>query len=119
MTKKIWIGTNWKMTKTAEEGLAYCRELVDFVQKHTWYIEIFIIPSYTLLWPIRQILRDSKILLGAQNMHWEERGAYTGEISPLMLEELGIDIVELGHSERRQLFHEQDRDIHKKVHSAL
>lgn len=116
---KVWIGTNWKMTKTISEGLAYTRELKKLAESITPNIELFIIPSFTSLLPIREELSGSRIKLGAQNMHWEDRGAYTGEISPRMLDEIGIDLIELGHSERRQYYNENDVDINKKVHAAL
>ncbi|QHZ48463.1 triose-phosphate isomerase [Bacillus sp. NSP9.1] len=116
---KIWIGTNWKMTKTTEEGLSYTKDLKEFSKSISESIELFIIPSYTSLWPLHEETEDSPLLLGAQNMHWEESGAFTGEISPRMLREIGIDIVELGHSERRQYFNEDDEMINKKVVAAL
>jgi L-erythrulose 1-phosphate isomerase len=118
--KKFYIGTNWKMTKTLEEGLVYTRELRKISEQlDQSKIELFIIPSHVSLIPIKSEVEGSQIRIGAQNMHWEERGAYTGEISPLMLQEIGIDIIELGHSERRQYFNENDKDINKKVHAAL
>jgi L-erythrulose 1-phosphate isomerase len=120
MMEKFYIGTNWKMTKTLAEGLEYTRELRKISdQLDPSKIELFIIPSYTSLIPIKSEVENSHIRIGAQNMHWEERGAYTGEISPLMLKEIGIDIIELGHSERRQYFNENDEDINKKAHAAL
>lgn len=116
---KIWIGTNWKMTKTIAEGLAYTEELIRLSQSLTSKIELFIIPSHTALVPIQELTVNSRVHLGAQNMHWEESGAYTGEISPRMLEEVGIELVELGHSERRQYFNETDQTVNKKVLAAL
>lgn len=116
---KIWIGTNWKMTKTIAEGLSYTEELKRIAETLTTDIELFIIPSHTSLMPIKNTLGNSRIHLGTQNMHWEDAGAYTGEISPRMLNEIGIDIIELGHSERRQYYNENDEDINKKVHAGL
>ena len=116
---KVWVGSNWKMTKSWSEGLAYVRELRAVSEKIDSIIEIFIIPSFTSLIPIKEAIRGSRILLGAQNMHWEKQGAYTGEISPSMLSEIGVDLVELGHSERRQYYNETDADIRKKVRAAL
>ncbi|WP_220182096.1 triose-phosphate isomerase [Bacillus taeanensis] len=117
--KKVYIGTNWKMTKTYQEGAVYCNELLKISQRLSSDIQLFVIPSYTMLSSIKEILKESTIQLGAQNMHWEEKGAYTGEISPTMLSEIGIDLVELGHSERRQYYNENDEDINKKVLAAL
>lgn len=117
--RKIWVGTNWKMTKTIAEGISYTKELKQIASELTSNIELFIIPSHTALVDIKKEVADSKIKLGAQNMHWEDTGAYTGEVSPKMLEEIGLDLVELGHSERRQYYNENDSDINKKVHAAL
>lgn len=119
MKQKIWIGTNWKMTKTISEGLSYTKELVRISKEVSNRIELFIIPSYTALMQISELTSKSRIYLGAQNMHYEDSGAFTGEISPLMLDEIGIDIIELGHSERRQYYNENNQMINKKVHSAL
>ncbi|SFJ52404.1 triosephosphate isomerase [Halobacillus dabanensis] len=116
---KLWIGTNWKMTKTIEEGGRYTELLKDIEGTLSSDIQLFIIPSHTALYPVKNQLSESSILLGAQNMHWEDSGAFTGEVSPLMLNEIGIELVELGHSERRQYFNENDIDINKKVHAAL
>ena len=116
---KIWVGTNWKMTKTIAEGISYTKELKQIANKLTSDIELFIIPSHTALVDIKKEVSNSRIKIGAQNMHWEDTGAYTGEISPKMLDEIGLDLVELGHSERRQYFNENDTDINKKVVAAL
>lgn len=116
---KIWVGTNWKMTKTIEEGKAYTKKLIEISKGISSNINLFIIPSYTALISVRELVDDSHVLMGAQNMHWEDTGAYTGEISPRMLDEIGIDLIELGHSERRQYYNETDVDINKKVLAAL
>lgn len=116
---KIWIGTNWKMHKSLQEGMAYTKELMEVVKDLHEDMNVFIIPPYTSLWPIKEVIGSSRLQLGAQNMHWEEEGAYTGEISPMMLEEMELDLIELGHSERRQYYNENDEDINKKVHAAL
>lgn len=116
--KRVLLGTNWKMHKTAEEAVAYTTELIK-LSRDVEGFEIFIIPPYTDLWEVKKIVKDSSILLGAQNMHWEDEGAYTGEISPKMLKEIGINIIELGHSERRQYYNENDFTVNKKVLAAL
>ncbi|MHB8065353.1 MAG: triose-phosphate isomerase [Ruminiclostridium sp.] len=116
--KRVLLGTNWKMHKTAEEAVNYTKELKELSRNFESF-EIFIIPPYTDLWEVKKIVKDSSILLGAQNMHWEAEGAYTGEISPKMLKEIGIDIIELGHSERRQYYNETDFTVNKKVLAAL
>ncbi|MFP7297050.1 triose-phosphate isomerase [Neobacillus niacini] len=116
---KIWIGTNWKMHKSLHEGTSYTKELIGIVEELDSNVEVFIIPPYTSLWPIKDVVGSSRLKLGAQNMHWQEEGAYTGEISPMMLSEIGLDLVELGHSERRQYYNENDVDINKKAKAAL
>ncbi|MEH7222801.1 triose-phosphate isomerase [Bacillus sp. JJ1566] len=116
---RVWIGTNWKMTKTIAEGISYTKELKQIASELHSNIELFIIPSHTALVDIKKEVADSRIKLGAQNMHWEDSGAYTGEISPKMLNEIGLDLIELGHSERRQYYNENDADINKKVFAAL
>jgi triosephosphate isomerase len=117
--KKIWLGTNWKMHKTLAEGIDYSKQLIEATKNINENIQFFIIPPYTSLWPIKDVLKGSRIMLGAQNAHWERQGPYTGEISPEMLAEIGLDIAELGHSERRQYYNENDVDINKKAHSAI
>jgi|SRR5690625_768753 len=116
---KIYIGTNWKMTKTLEEGLAYCYSLVNYSSKVHPKIDLFVIPSFTSLYALGKELSNQNIRIGAQNMHWLDAGPYTGEISPRMLAELKIDLVELGHSERRQYYNENDLDLSQKVFAAL
>lgn len=116
---EIWIGTNWKMTKTIKESIHYTNSLIQMSKLLSSRIKLFIIPSFTALTTVKNITNNSNIYLGAQNMHWEERGPYTGEISPLMLDEIGINIVELGHSERREFFNENNHSINKKVIAAL
>lgn len=116
--KKVILGTNWKMHKTLEEAKGYINDLKNLVEEFKEF-QVFIIPPYTDLWGVKEILKGSTILLGAQNMHWESEGAYTGEISPKMLKEIGVDIIELGHSERRQYYNETDYTVNSKVLSAL
>ncbi|NLK98049.1 MAG: triose-phosphate isomerase [Epulopiscium sp.] len=116
--KKLLLGTNWKMHKTEEEALSYTSSLIELT-KELKEFQIFIIPPYTDLKAVKKLVKNSEILLGAQNMHWEEEGAFTGEISPKMLKEIGIDIIEIGHSERRQYYNETDYTVNKKVLSAL
>ncbi|WP_033542527.1 triose-phosphate isomerase [Planococcus sp. CAU13] len=116
---KTLIGTNWKMYKSIGEAKEYTADLKGFFQNFSTDIELFIIPSFTSLHPVQEILNDSTILLGAQNMHWEDEGAYTGEISPVHLKEIGVQVIELGHSERRKYFNETDENLNKKVKAAL
>jgi L-erythrulose 1-phosphate isomerase len=118
--KKIYLGTNTKMFKTTQQTVEYLKKLDDYTQTLSRNeMELFVIPSYTALSAARCSIPRQRILLGAQNMGWEEQGQFTGEISPLMLCEAGIDIIMIGHSERRHLFHETDLEENKKVLCAL
>ena len=82
-------------------------------------IQTFVIPSFTCIREVKTLLKDTSIKVGAQNMHWQDEGAWTGEVSPLMLLDCGMDMVELGHSERRIHFGETDQRVGQKVASAL
>lgn len=111
------IAGNWKMNNTIKEGLA----LIEEIKAHEINndVEAVVCVPYTILNDAKKLLKDTNIKLGAQNMHWEESGAYTGEISPLMLSEIGVDYVIIGHSERRQYFNETDATVNKKLKAAL
>ena len=116
--KSLWIGTSWKMTKTLAEGVSYVERLLSQLSVPA-ACSVFLAVPFTHLWKLREILKGSPILLGAQNMHWEDEGPHTGEISPKMLAEIGIDFVELGHSERRSAFGETNVSVNRKVLAAL
>lgn len=111
------IAGNWKMNNTMEEGL----KLVEEIRAHDLdkNVEAVLCVPFTDLKSVKEATRGTEIKVGAQNMHWEESGAYTGEISPTMLKELEVDYVILGHSERRQYFNESDETVNKKMKSAL
>ncbi len=117
MRRRIIAG-NWKMYKTVDEAVALIEDLTGLV-KDVGDVEIVVCPPFTALGAAREALRGSNIALAAQNMHWEDEGAFTGEISPLMLRNLGCTYVILGHSERRTYFGETDEGVNKKVKSAL
>ncbi len=118
--KKLYLGTNTKMYKTISETLEYLCSLNSLTADIAGDdLELFVIPSYTSLESAGKLLENSRILLGAQNMGWEECGQYTGEISPIMLREVGTDIVEIGHSERRHTFGETDQQENLKVKCAI
>ncbi|MGI6141395.1 MAG: triose-phosphate isomerase [Caldicoprobacterales bacterium] len=111
------IAGNWKMNKTPEEATAMVRELAPMVEHSD--AEVVICAPFTALQAVKDAAAGTNIKVGAQNMHWEEKGAFTGEISPVMLNALGIEYVIIGHSERREYFAETDVTVNKKVHSAL
>ena len=120
MQKKLYFGSNLKMYKTIEETVAYLQKLVENTKDiRRDEIELFIIPSYTTLESATKNVDRNYVMLGAQNMCWEDQGQFTGEISPLMLKELGLDLVMIGHSERRHVFGETDAEENKKVKAAL
>jgi Triosephosphate isomerase len=117
---KFYFGTNLKMYKgilQTQNYIACLAELTRGIDRDK--TTLFVIPSFTALDRARQTVQSSEILLGAQNMNWEDEGQFTGEISPLMLKEIGIDIIEIGHSERRHIMGETDFDENKKVLSAV
>lgn len=116
---KLHIGTNLKMYKTIRETTEFLKTLQELTADIAQELCLFVIPSYTSLQAATEAVDQSRIRLGAQNMHWEERGQFTGEVSPLMLQELKLQIVEIGHSERRHVFRETDLEENKKVLSAL
>lgn len=111
------IAGNWKMNNTMEQGL----KLVEGIKAHklSEKVEAVLCVPFTDIKAVKEAIKGTEIKIGAQNMHWEDSGAYTGEISPLMLKELQVDYVILGHSERRQYFNESDETVNKKMKSAL
>lgn len=115
--RKPIIAGNWKMHKTIAEALEFVNEVKDRVNNDK--VEAVICAPFTLLKDLKQATKGANIKIGAQNMHFEEKGAFTGEISPLMLKELDMDYVVIGHSERRQYFNETDETVNKKVLKAL
>ena len=118
--RKIYLGTNTKMYKTIKDTIEFVTTLVDNTKEIPRdKIELFVIPSYTAIGPARQAVSKDLITMGAQNMHWAKEGQFTGEISPVMLKEVGTEIIELGHSERRHKMGELDIDINKKLLTSL
>ena len=116
MRKKIIAG-NWKMNKTPNEAIKLVNELKDKVNT-TQADVVFCVPAIDII-PVVEALKGTNIAVGAQNMYFEESGAYTGEISPAMLVEAGVKYVILGHSERRAYFAETDETVNKKVLKAI
>jgi triosephosphate isomerase len=115
--RKPLIAGNWKMFKTCAEAVETAKQLIDLVADIS-DTEVMIAPPFTALAPVAEILKESRILLGAQNLYWEKEGAFTGEISPLMLASAGCQCVIIGHSERRQYFGETDHSVNKKIDAA-
>lgn len=117
--RKPIIGANWKMNRgnpiDAKEML---KKLISLVKKIDT-VEIVIAPPFTALGPVVEIIKKTNIKVGAQNMYFEEKGAFTGEISPHFLTAIGVEYVILGHSERRNIFNESDELINRKLKKAL
>ena len=111
------IAGNWKMHYTVEEAVEVIEELKPLVKGAE--CEVVICPTFVCLDAAVRTARGSNIKIGAQNMHFEKKGAYTGEVAPVMLEALGIDYVIIGHSERRQYFNETDETVNKKLKAAI
>ena len=109
---------NWKMNKTVAEACKLVSELKELVTEIK-NVEIGICPPAINLVPVKEIIEDSNIKLGAQNLHSEKRGAFTGELSGEMLKSVGVDYVIIGHSERRELFAETDQSVNFKVNAAF
>ena len=116
----LWIGTSWKMNGTAKSARAFCAALVSADLASWQGVQAFVIPPATLIRETRAVLgASSGVLVGAQNAHWADSGAWTGEISVAQMADAGADLVEIGHSERREHFGETDRTVNLKVKSVL
>lgn len=116
MRRKVIAG-NWKMNMLPNEAIAFIEGLAPLVKNSE--AEVILCVPYTDLFYSLLTAQDTNIKIGAQNMHWEESGAYTGEVSGKMLKSIGVEYVIIGHSERRQYFNETDETVNKKIKSAF
>ena len=117
--RKTVIAGNWKMNNDLKESEKLIVELNNLLQNEKPNCDVIVCPPYTSLSEAYKLLKGSQIKLGAQNMHFEENGAFTGEVSALMLKSVGCEYVILGHSERRHIFGESNEMINKKIKKAL
>ena len=118
MKRKPLIVANWKMNKTVDESVDFIEEFLRLVPD-VEEVDVAFAPSYISLMPVSKAIKGSRLALSAQNMHWEEEGAFTGEISAVMLKDTDCQYVILGHSERRQYFGEGEGEISRKVLASL
>ena len=117
--RKTVIAGNWKMNNDLKESEKLIVELKNLLQNEKPNCDVIVCPPYTSLSEAYKLLKGSQIKLGAQNMHFEENGAFTGEVSASMLKSVGCEYVILGHSERRHIFGESNEMINKKIKKAL
>lgn len=117
MSRRRIVAGNWKMNMTINEADKLVEELIPLVKNEDVDV-VFCVP-YIDIPSVSAKIKDTNVCLGAQNLYFEEKGAYTGEISPAMLTEAGVSHVIIGHSERREYFAESDETVNKKVHKAL
>ena len=115
--RKPFIAGNWKMFKTTKEAVDFAQEFLKLYGASD--VEVAICAPYTQLAALVEAFKGSNVKVGAQNMHFEVNGAFTGEISAEMLSEIGVDYCIIGHSERRQYFGETDQSVNKKLHRAF
>ena len=116
--RKLLIAANWKMHKTPNESTAFLTSFFPLIKNNT-VAEIVLCPAMTCLPALVDAARTKPVFIGAQNMHWKNEGAYTGETSPVMLTAIGATHVLIGHSERRQYFAETDTTVNLKLKAAL
>ncbi|MGZ3495340.1 MAG: triose-phosphate isomerase [Thermodesulfobacteriota bacterium] len=118
MERLPFMAGNWKMNKTVREAIDLVRELKTALSGAKG-VEVAVAPPFTALFAVHQEIEGSPIGLAAQNLYWEEKGAFTGEISPIMVKEVGCHYVIIGHSERRQFFGETNETVNRRIKAAL
>jgi triosephosphate isomerase len=118
MNRKLLIVANWKMNKTVPECVDFVQEFLPMVENLPG-VDVVISPPFTALEAVSRALRGSLVGLAAQDVHWEESGAFTGEVSPVQLRDVGCHFVIVGHSERRQYFGESDGEVSRKAGAAI
>jgi L-erythrulose 1-phosphate isomerase len=118
-TSVPWIGTSWKMNKLRADAKIFAETVKASTFAHSLDIQPFVIPPFPYIADVADILQSTRVKVGAQNMHWQESGAWTGEVSAPMLKDVGATLVEIGHSERRTFFGESDETVALKVEAAL
>lgn len=116
--RKPIIAGNWKLNKTIKEAIDLVTMLKRFIND-TQHTDVVVCPPFTALSSVSEVLLESDIRLGAQDVYWEEKGAFTGEVSAALLKDAGASFVIVGHSERRQFFHETNDTVNRKTKSAL
>ncbi|SBN62935.1 triosephosphate isomerase [Curtobacterium sp. 9128] len=120
---RLTIGVSLKMYFGHARTLEWASTVADIASEHpavtSGAVDLFVIPTFPSLVPVRSVLEGTPVLLGAQDLAWADEGAFTGEVSGRELAEIGVDLVEIAHAERRSLFHETDDDIAGKVHAAF
>jgi len=117
--RKTIIAGNWKMYKTTTEAIELANGLKRELFNLESDIDIVICPPFTVLSEVGEVIADSNIQLGAQDTFWQDEGAFTGEVSPLMLKDAGVEFVIIGHSERRQYFGETNDSVNKKIKAVI
>jgi triosephosphate isomerase len=120
MTRKVpWIGTSWKMNKLRADAHVFADTVKASAIASNTAVQPFVIPPFPFIADVAERLQGTRFRVGAQNMHWSDAGAWTGEISPLMIKDCGATLVEIGHSERRTFFGETDETVALKTQAAL
>jgi triosephosphate isomerase len=115
-SKRFWVGTSWKMNKTLAEAGVFADAITAAERPDA---ELFVIPPHTAIFTVAQRLQGTGVRVGAQDGHWEDAGAFTGTVSAALVKDAGAEMLEIGHSERRQSFGETDATVNLKAKAAL